>query len=406
VLIYNEFSSCVSNNQTDMSTQTAQVNRWFTTSRRGTPNVIAAMSCLAALIFLSSESCPACSFVDVEAQDGTVVIGRSIEWGFPMKYTFSVVPRGRSFSGSFPADKVAAGFKAMTWTNRFAYAGIGVTVQQGLDSAQNEAGLNIEGLNLPGFTEFQPVTPNDRSIVEVSQLSDWVMGNFATVREVQDALPRCTVWTPPVSSQGSSTLHFAITDRSGAGIVVEFVKGGVQIHTNVTHTLANSPPYDWHLANLRNYITLSSKDTTEVTRQGRTLQQLSTGDGLTGLPGDFKSASRFTKLSIMRSFAAPVPTAAEAYALAGHIINTVDIPRGAVDSGVFEGKPMLETAQIVLVKDLTNNKVLVADYAHRLNFVLINLDELFTSNQAVGAVPVASFIDQKPVDVTGKLKAP
>ena len=346
----------------------------------------------------------ACTFVDVEAKDGSVVIGRSIEWGFPMEYTFSVVPKGQTFTASYPADSVAKDFKPLTWGSKYAYAGVGVTVQPGLDSAQNEAGLNIEGLNLPGFTEFQTVTPESGKVLALADLGDWIMGNFATVQEVREALPQCTVWTPTVSAQGSATIHFAITDRTGAGIVVEYVKGRLNIHENVTHTMTNSPPYDWQLTNLRNYMTLTNKDTVSVGKEGYTLHQLSTGDGMTGLPGDYKSASRFVRVSLLRSFAAPVDTAAEAYSLAGHIINTVDIPRGAVDSGDFEGKPMLETAQVLLIKDLKDNKIFVSDYAHRLNFLLIDLNKLFIQNKKIGPVLLSSFINQAPIDITDAIK--
>jgi choloylglycine hydrolase len=346
----------------------------------------------------------ACTYVDVEAKDGSVVIGRSIEWGFPMEYTFSVVPKGETFTASYPADQVAKDFKPLTWVNKYAYAGVGATVQAGLDSAQNEAGLNMEGLNLPGFTEFQTVTPEDKQVLALSDLGDWLMGNFATVQEVREALPGCTVWTPPVAAQGSATIHLAITDRTGAGIVVEYVKGKLNIHDNVTHTMTNSPPYDWHLTNLRNFMTLVPKDTVSVEREGYSLHQLSTGDGMTGLPGDFKSASRFVKVSLLRSFAAPVDTAEEAYALAGHLLNTVDIPKGSVDSGEYEGKSMLETAQITLVKDLTNNKVFVSDYAHRLNYLLIDLNKLFAQNKKIGPVLFSSFISQPAVDITDSIK--
>lgn len=346
----------------------------------------------------------ACTFVDVEAKDGSVVIGRSIEWGFPMEYTLSVVPKGQTFTAGYPADKVAKDFKPMTWVSRYAYAGVGVTVQQGLDSAQNEAGLNIEGLNLPGFTEYQTVTPEDASVLALADLGDWMLGNFATVQEVREALPKCVVWTPAVAAEGSATIHFAITDRTGAGIVVEYVKGKLNIHDNVTHTMTNSPPYDWQLTNLRNYMTLTNKDTVSVEREGYQLHQLSTGDGMTGLPGDYKSASRFVKISLLRSFAAPVETAKEAYSLAGHLINTVDIPRGSVNSGDYGGQPMLETAQVVLIKDLKNNKLFVSDYAHRLNFLLIDLNKLFSQNKKIGPVLFSTFVNQPPLDITDSIK--
>ena len=346
----------------------------------------------------------ACTYVDVKAKDGTVAVGRSIEWGFPMAYTFTVVPRGQAFTALYPADKVAKGFQPLSWTSRYAYAGVGVTVQQGLDSAQNEVGLNVEGLNLPGFTEFPTVTPADGCVLSLGDIGDWLMGNFATVKEVREALARCTVWTPAVAAQGSATIHLAITDRTGAGIVVEWVGGKQNIHDNVTHTMTNSPPYDWHLTNLRNFLTLDPKDVAASQREGYTLRQLSTGDGMTGLPGDFKSASRFVKVSVLRSFAAPVDTADEACSLAGHIINTVDIPRGSVDSGLFEGKPALETAQVTLVKDLTNNRIFVSDYAHRLAYVAVDLKKLFAQNRKIGPVLFKDFVNRGPVDVTEALR--
>jgi choloylglycine hydrolase len=122
----------------------------------------------------------ACTYVDVKAKDGSVVVGRTIEWGFPMEYTFTVVPRGQAFTASYPADKVAKGFQALTWTSKYAYAGVGVTVQQGLDSAQNEAGLNVEGLNLPSFTEFPTVTPADTCVLSTSKRDGYTLNQLST----------------------------------------------------------------------------------------------------------------------------------------------------------------------------------------------------------------------------------
>jgi penicillin V acylase-like amidase (Ntn superfamily) len=110
------------------------------------------------------------------------------------------------------------------------------------------------------------------------------------------------------------------------------------------------------------------------------------------------------KVSVTRSYLAPVDTADEACSLAGHIINTVDIPRGAVDSRTFEGRPALETAQVSLVKDLSNNRVFIADYDHRLAYVLVDLKKLFAQNRKIGPVLVSRLVNRAPVDVTDALK--
>jgi penicillin V acylase-like amidase (Ntn superfamily) len=125
---------------------------------------------------------------------------------------------------------------------------------------------------------------------------------------------------------------------------------------------------------------------------------------MTGLPGDFESASRFVKVSVIRSYVAPVDTAEKERSLAGHVINTVDIPRGAVDSGMFEGRPALETAQVSLVKDLSNNRVFVSDYDHRLAYVLVDRKKLLAQNRKIGQVPFSRFVSRAHVEVTDALK--
>jgi hypothetical protein len=82
----------------------------------------------------------------------------------------------------------------------------------------------------------------------------------------------------------------------------------------------------------------------------------------------------------------------------------VDIPKGAVNSGDYEGQAMLETAQITLIKDLKNNKIFVSDYAHRLNYLLIDLNKLFAQNKKIGPVLLSSFINQPSIDITDAIK--
>ena len=51
-------------------------------------------------------------------------------------------------------------------------------------------------------------------------------------------------------------LHWLLTDRSGASVVVEPTADGIQIHDNPVGVLTNSPDFPWHLTNLRNFIGL------------------------------------------------------------------------------------------------------------------------------------------------------
>jgi hypothetical protein len=55
-------------------------------------------------------------------------------------------------------------------------------------------------------------------------------------------------------------------------------------------------------------------------------------------------------------------------------------------------------------KDLKNNKIFVSDYAHRLNYLLIDPNKLFVQNKKIGPVLFSSFIDQPPVDISDSIK--
>ena len=354
-------------------------------------------------MFVFSGFCFACTFVEVSAKDGSVAIGRTVEWSFPMDYILTITPKGQFFTGSYPKDKAAENYQPLKWSNIYAYAGISTTQQEGIVSGQNEKGLNIEGLNLPSFSEYQTVTKESKNILSLADLGGWVLGNFATVKELREALPKCTLWTPPVADSGSGTIHLVATDRTGAGIVIEYVKGELKIYDNVTHTLTNSPTYDWHLTNLRNYLTLDNQDTTSVNRGNNTLKQISTGNGLSGLPGDYTSVSRFIKITTLRNYSIQPDTAQEACGLAGHLINAVNIPKGAI-AEKYQGEPVYETAQITVVKDLTNNKLFVTDYGHALGFCLIDLNRLFSQDKKIGPVPFSNFLTQQPVEITNLIQ--
>src|SRR5574337_1060765 len=100
---------------------------------------------------------------------------------------------------------------------------------------QNSEGLGMSGNFLPGFTTYQTVTPQDKNYVEVLTFGAWALGRFASVKELRAALEETKVWSNPSAATGPTPplIHFVFTDRSGAGIIVEYVNGEVQIHDNV-----------------------------------------------------------------------------------------------------------------------------------------------------------------------------
>lgn len=345
----------------------------------------------------------ACTAVDIVAADKSVIAGRTMEWAFDMKWTLVSQPKGTKLALTAPDD-----LKLPTHTTPTKYAVVGVSAGVipggALLEGQNAEGLGMSGNFLPGFTEYQPVTKDDTSYVSVLTFGSWALGNHATVAELRTALPKTKVWWNPSLPSGPTppTIHFVFTDRSGDGIIVEYVGGELQIHDNVAHVLTNAPTYDWHLLNARNYLNLSTIGVSSRDIGTANVTALGQGGGMVGLPGDFTPPSRFIRAAFMRHNVTTPANADEAIQSIDHILNTVDIPLGIAQSKE-DGKIISDYTQFVAIKDLTNDRLLITDYAHRTTFLTIDLKAIFAQDK-----PSAALISDLPypaaVDGTAALR--
>ena len=252
---------------------------------------------------------------------------------------------------------------------RYPVVGVSAGIIPGgaLLDGQNSQGLSMSANFLPGFTQYQTVTPQDRNYQSILTFGSWALGSFETVAELREAVKTMKVWADDSLPTGPTpaTLHFVFVDRGGAGMVVEYVGGEVKIHDNVAHVLTNAPTYDWHLNNVRNYLSLSTVGVPERQIGTVNVTELGQGGGLIGLPGDYTPPSRFVRATVLRHTATTPKNAAEGAQVVAHILNNVDIPVGVAQSRTPDGKLVSDYTQWVAVKDLTNNRLMIADYNNR-----------------------------------------
>jgi choloylglycine hydrolase len=147
--------------------------------------------------------------------------------------------------------------------------------------------------------------------------------------------------------------HFFLQDKSGKSVVVEPVDGTLKVHDAPLGVMTNAPTYDWHMANLANYINLSVNDIGSIKLGDQEVSAFGAGAGLLGLPGDFTPPSRFVRAAIFSQSAAPNKTADDAVLSAFHILNQFDIPKGSVVNAAAGGK-MDEITEWTSVADLKN----------------------------------------------------
>ncbi len=159
----------------------------------------------------------ACTAVDMIAADKSVIAGRTMEWAFDMKWTLVSQPKGTALSLIAPK---ATGLPAKTVVTKYPVVGVSAAIIPGgaLLDGQNSEGLSMSGNFLPGFTQYQTVTPQDKDYQSVLTFGSWALGNFANVADLREALKTMKVWADDSLPTGPTpaTLHFVFVDRGGA----------------------------------------------------------------------------------------------------------------------------------------------------------------------------------------------
>lgn len=346
-------------------------------------------------LFVFLFSCAfACTDFVVQAKDGSLVNGRSLEFALEFNSILKVFPRNQRLQSRGPGNK-----NGVSWTSKYGYLGInGLGMDFSFDG-MNEVGLTFGYLWLPGITEFPKISPNEmKNTLDFTDFCAWALGNFKTVKEVKEALETIHIWGHPVQPLGAAPVHAALHDTEGNSIVVEFVGGEMQVYDNPMSVMTNSPAFDWHLSNLENYLNLSPYNPSPITFKGEKMEALGQGFGSLGLPGDFTPPSRFIKIATFLRFAAPLKNGTEAVNLAEHLLNSVDIPLGVVrnpnqDTGDF--------TQWVVIKDMSQKLFYFRSYYDQA-LKVIDMKKLNFNRQMNQSIPIAT--KKGYFDVTDSLK--
>ncbi|MBE9204466.1 choloylglycine hydrolase family protein [Synechocystis salina LEGE 06099] len=285
----------------------------------------------------------ACTGGALTAKDGSVVVGRTLEFGRPLGSQLAIWPAGSQFTGSTGQGP------GLSYRSRYGFAG--ATIANNTDmilDGLNEKGLNVGLFYFPGYAQYTPANQaqQDRTL-SPGQFGIWLLGNFATVDEVKAAVNDVYLTAQVLPLLGIvPDVHFKVQDASGKSIVIEPRGGKLVVHDNPTRVLTNAPDFIWQTTNLINYVTLSndypSPRTLGQSDSGQlTIEPIGMGAGGLGLPGDFTPPSRFVRMVYFTQNAAPTPNSKAAVSSLFHILNNFDIPYGVAKppSGGSEGVP-------------------------------------------------------------------
>ncbi len=186
----------------------------------------------------------ACTNISVTADDGSVVIGRTLEFGPSLQSEIITSPRGAEFTNIAPNGK-----QSLSWTAKHGYVFLNFFKQDHAVDGMNEKGLSMGFLYLPGYTTYTEATDeNVKNGIPYYQLGDWILSQFETTDEVKSGLKNLIVFNQELDVPGqgkvSFPLHVVVNDAKGKSIVIEFNGGKMQVYENPLGILTNGPTFD------------------------------------------------------------------------------------------------------------------------------------------------------------------
>jgi choloylglycine hydrolase len=274
------------------------------------------------LVLLSSAR--ACTWFEFRNDKGHPFIGRTMEWPNDLHGEVARVPRGHDF-GAF---RTKYGFVGMSHGGLFS-------------DGMNEHGLAASGL----WLDESKYPAKAAGALPITQLLPLVLGSAKTVDEAIALLKAQAFYTfgSAITSGLDVTLHFAITDPTGRSVVVEFLKGKMEIFENKVGAMTNDPNFPRQLELWSKYNPSKfNEDTFESF--------------------DYSPEGRFCRMAAFNVTQSKVPDDEAAVNRAWSMVNTVDIPQGILYWRWVSDHPQFTSYSIV--GDLRNRTYYFRTYTN------------------------------------------
>jgi penicillin V acylase-like amidase (Ntn superfamily) len=214
----------------------------------------------------------ACTRALYVAKDGTILTGRSMDWGEDMHSNMWVLPAGMKRDGM-------GGANSIQWESK--YGSLVVSAYDiGTCDGLNEKGLTVNMLALVESDYGKP--PEGGKVICMSTWAQYLLDLHSNVADAVADLRKeeFRVQTIVLPTGRPANMHLAISDATGDSAIFEYVNGKLVIHHGKEFkVLTNSPTYDQQLA-IMEYWKLA-------------------GGLTTSLPGTSNAADRYVRASFL-----------------------------------------------------------------------------------------------------------
>ncbi len=266
-----------------------------------------------------------CTAVTLQSSNKTNYIGRTMDFSYPIQPHIYFVPKNYKWKNQVTGGAIQ---------NSYRFIGMGQELDGmlGFFDGVNEHGFAAGALYFAGYAQYNTAMHSLASQQIASfDFLHYILGNCASVEDLYAQIKQINIIgiADPLT-QTVAPLHWIATDRTGKCVVLEQTEKGGKIFSNPIGVFANSPDFQWHMTNLRNYLEVSPHQVEEATWGSVKLTPFGQAGGTVPLPGGYTSPERFVRASYLKTHI-PIPNDTNiAVQSFFQIMKSVSIPKGAV----------------------------------------------------------------------------
>ena len=315
-----------------------------------------------------------CTGISMISNEGTAFLGRTQDFNILLNhYGAMQLPRGCDIKQAIRPFNIMYSILGLSFQHQGAPF---YSIPDGV----NEFGLSGSTQRLTDYAVYSTVEEIEQAEkfpVKSGQFLLWILGNCKDTYEIEEKLTQIGIVDLTIDDRvPGEPRHFLFTDRSGRTIVVEPDKKlGFSVHENLVKAMTNSPDFKWHLTNLSNYTNLSCVDPSPKNINGFQVEVTGKGMGMSGLPGDYSSASRFIRAAYMVN-TSEVFDDEQTLTQMFHLLDNVSIPKGSIR----------------LPEESENHQLLFTHYSICYNLKQSELNVRFYHNQRIQRVTFSEEI--------------
>lgn len=266
-----------------------------------------------------------CTAITLQHNNGNTYFGRTMDFSYPLDPSLYFFPKNHKWSNILNTHN---------FYNNYSFMGIGQDISPiAFADGVNEMGFAAAALYFPGFAAYTtadlqaPAKPPVAAI----ELVNFLLGMCSSVKHAVSILSTIQiVGTKDSVTNSVAPLHWIIADKSGKCMVIEKTANKLNIIENPIGVLSNSPDFEWHMTNLRNYMNISPYQAENGKWDTIMLTPFGQGGGTFGLPGDYTPPARFIRAAYQKSHAIIPDNKEDIIMTCFHIMESVSIPKGIV----------------------------------------------------------------------------